>query len=336
MARRSPKIYSQAARLQDMVRTFMARRAGVTIEELVEVYGIARRTVYRDFDALAEAGYPLYAVETGSKKIWRFHDRFTEVAPVTLSTSELIALYVTRTQIGYLEGTPLAEDMDRVFGKLEKTLSPKHRDQLALFAKKFYTVPDAPKSYDEHLDLLWDVMDGLIRQLRCRMRYRSPRKKSPKTRTIEPLTLLTHKQGLYLLAREVGADRVLTFAVDRIMSFEPTRETFEYPRGYSPEKQVEGAFGIVAGSEEVHVRIRFAAEVAHLIAERTFHPGQKINRHKDGSLTLEMNLTALGAELTGFILSYGAKAEVLEPAELREQIAAELKAAAGKYGSDVS
>lgn len=331
MERRSPKSYSQAARLQDMVRTFMARRAGVTIEELVEIYDITRRTVYRDFDALAESGYPLYSVETGGRKLWRFHDRFTEVAPVTLSTSELIALYVTRTQIGYLEGTPLAEDMDRVFGKLEKTLSPKHRDQLALFAKKFYTVPDAPKSYDEHLDLLWDVMDGLIRQLRCKMRYRSPRKKSPTTRLIEPLTLLTHKQGLYLLAREAGADKVLTFAIDRIVSFEPTKETFEYPKKYGPEKQVEGAFGIVAGDEEVRVRIRFAADIAHLIAERTFHPGQKITRHKDGSLTLEMKLTALGAELNGFVLSYGSKAEVIEPAELREQIAAELKEAAKRY-----
>ena len=331
MARRSPKSYSQAARLQDMVRTFMARRGGVTIEEIVEIYDITRRTVYRDFDALAEAGYPLYALETGGKKIWRFHDRFTEVAPVTLSTSELIALYVTRTQIGYLEGTPLSEDMDRVFGKLEKTLSPKHRDQLALFAKKFYTVPDAPKSYEEQLDLLWDIMDGLIRQLRCRMRYRSPRKRNPTTRQVEPLTLLTHKQGLYLLAREVGSEKVLTFAVDRIVGFEPGKETFDYPRDYAPEKQVEGAFGIVAGEDEFRVRIRFAPDIAHLVAERTFHPGQKLTRHKDGALTLEMRLTSLGAEILGFVLSYGSKAEVIEPEALREEVRRELAAAAGQY-----
>lgn len=329
--RRQKKEYSQAARLQDLVRTLMARRAGVTIEELVELYGVTRRTIYRDLDALAASGYPLYAVETGSHKLWRLHDRFTQVPPLTLSTSELISLYLTKTQIGYLEGTPFAQDMDNIFGKLEKTLSPKLQEQLSLFARKFYFIPDAPKSYARHLDLLYDVMDALIRQKVCTMTYHTPRKKEATRRKVEPLTLVTHKQGLYLLAREAGMDKVLTFAVDRIVSFDETEDTFEYPADYSPQKQTEGAFGIVAGDGKHKVQIHITPRVAHLVTERRFHPTQKIRQNKDGSLLLEMTLSALGDEIVSFVLSHGPDAEVMAPVELRQQVAARHKEAAAQY-----
>lgn len=323
---------AQATRLQDLVRTFQARRAGLTLDELVELYGVTRRTIYRDLEHLAQAGYPLYSVAEGHQKRWKFHDRFSEVTPLTLSMSELISLYLTRGQIRYLEGTPFAEDMDAVFGKLEKTLSPKSREQLRLFERKFLFIPDAPKTYAGRLDLLYDIMDALIRQRVCRMTYRSPRKKQTRRWTIEPLTLATHRQGLYLFARKRGEQKVLTFAIDRIQRLEPTGESFDYPESFRPAARIEGAFGIVGGGESHRVRIRFAPDVAHLIAERRWHPTQKVRRHKDGTLTLEMDVSGIGEELVRFVLAYGAAAEVLEPAPLRDAVAAELRKAAGVYG----
>ena len=52
------KKYSQAARLHDLIRLIEARH-GLTIEEMVEETGVTRRTIHRDLNAIAEAGYPL-------------------------------------------------------------------------------------------------------------------------------------------------------------------------------------------------------------------------------------------------------------------------------------
>ena len=52
------KKYSQAARLHDVIRILEARY-GATVDELAEECGVTRRTVYRDLDAIRDAGYPL-------------------------------------------------------------------------------------------------------------------------------------------------------------------------------------------------------------------------------------------------------------------------------------
>ena len=326
------KEYSQAARLQDLIRTLMARRTGVTLDELHELYHVSRRTLYRDMGELAQAGYPLYAVDgEEGKKLWRLHDRFTHTPPITLSMSEVISLYLTKSQIGYLRGTPFAEDMDALFGRLEKTLSPRVHEQMALLSKKFFFVPDAPKSYAKKLDLLYDVMDALIKQRVCKMGYRSLRKEKASLRQVEPLTLLTHKQGLYLLARERGEERVLTFAVDRIASFDAGSESFDYPADYSPQRQTEGAFGLVSGKDRHKVVLEFSAGVAQLVVERRFHPSQKARRTASGGVVLEMTLGNLSGELLSFVLSYGPDVRVVSPPALQAQVGRAHKAAAAQY-----
>ncbi|MEW6775778.1 MAG: transcriptional regulator [Bdellovibrionota bacterium] len=336
MASSRPKDFTQVTRLQDILRTLAARRAGLTIEELVDLYQVTRRTVYRDLDALVQGGYPLYsAAGPDGRKLWRLHDRFTHVPPITLSMSELISLYLTKTQIGYLEGTPFAKDVANIFGQLEHTLSPKIREQLSFFERKFHFIADAPKSYEKKLDLLYDVMDALIRQRVCRMGYKPAGKRETTAHTIEPLTLLTHKQGLYLLARKRKEEKVLTFAVDRIVSFDLLGDVFDYPEDYSPRKQTEGAFGIVAGEGRYRVKIRFAPGLSSLVTERRFHPTQSVTQQRDGGTILEMTLSALSGELLSFVLSFGPDAKVLSPPELVQRVAQAHRQASAQYGKPV-
>jgi len=53
------KKYSQAARVQGILRTLGARH-GITIGELAEDFGVTKRTLYRDIKALEETRYPLF------------------------------------------------------------------------------------------------------------------------------------------------------------------------------------------------------------------------------------------------------------------------------------
>jgi predicted DNA-binding transcriptional regulator YafY len=50
--------YSQATRVQEILRTFGPRH-GITIVELAEEFDVTKRTLYRDLKAKEEAGYPL-------------------------------------------------------------------------------------------------------------------------------------------------------------------------------------------------------------------------------------------------------------------------------------
>jgi proteasome accessory factor B len=67
------------------------------------------------------------------------------------------------------------------------------------------------------------------------------------------------------------------------------------------------------------------------VREHDWHPSQKIERLADGGIELTMEVGP-GDELASWVLSFGADAEVLEPATLRAQVACELARAGRRYG----
>jgi predicted DNA-binding transcriptional regulator YafY len=65
--------------------------------------------------------------------------------------------------------------------------------------------------------------------------------------------------------------------------------------------------------------IRFKSEAADLVREREWHESQEMRNLPDGGLELTLRLGAL-AEIERWDLGWGASAEVLKPAALREKV----------------
>ncbi len=75
----------------------------------------------------------------------------------------------------------------------------------------------------------------------------------------------------------------------------------------------------MGGTGDYRVVIRFTAAVAERIREREWHESQEMRDLPGGALELRLRLGAL-TEAEQWILSWGAAAEVLSPAELRTSI----------------
>lgn len=78
------------------------------------------------------------------------------------------------------------------------------------------------------------------------------------------------------------------------------------------------------------VKIRFAPEVAGYIQEKVWHESQKTHPQKDGSILFDAEVAATD-EIKYWIMAWGAKAEVLEPASLREEIRREAAGILARY-----
>jgi predicted DNA-binding transcriptional regulator YafY len=79
------------------------------------------------------------------------------------------------------------------------------------------------------------------------------------------------------------------------------------------------------------VRIRFDRRWATYVSEHTWHASQQLEPGPEGGVELTMQVGGT-AELRAWILSFGAGAEVLEPASLRGEVVKELAGAAARYG----
>jgi predicted DNA-binding transcriptional regulator YafY len=75
-------------------------------------------------------------------------------------------------------------------------------------------------------------------------------------------------------------------------------------------------------------------DAAGYFKEKIWHDTQEIISQKDGSIIFEAEVAGT-EEIKFWVMSWGSKAEVLEPQSLREEIRAESEALLGKCGGDL-
>lgn len=310
------KKYSQAARLHDVIRILEARY-GATVDELAEECGVTRRTIYRDLDAIRDAGYPLDSEqEVDGHTLYRFVTGYKKSPPITFSLDELMTLYLCRGQLGFLKGTPFEDDLEAIFGRIRSSLPPRsvaHLERIAeAGAPKFQGVRD----YSSKKSLLSDLRKALLFQQRIDVDY-TPAKRTTETYRFDPYQLLFFDGALYVggYAHNRHANRL--FLVDRIESVAVLDERFEVPEDFSIDDLTGSAFGLV-DEKTLQIKVRFDADVAHLIRERLWHPSQQLVEEEGGSVTL--TFTASGEkEILSWLYSYLPSVQVLEPEDFRQR-----------------
>ena len=109
-----------------------------------------------------------------------------------------------------------------------------------------------------------------------------------------------------------------------------TRTKFTMPADFDPDSFFASALGVVEGKGDHEIVIRFSAAVATRIEERDWHESQQLHRRDNGSIDLTLRLSSL-IEIERWVLGWGAEAEVLAPAELREQLSRTVLALAVRY-----
>jgi proteasome accessory factor B len=317
MALRGPR-YAPAARLQE-VRALVDSAAGASIYDIAERFEVNPRTALRYVQALQRAGEPLYEEISGKRKIWRLMPTARRQA-IPLTTAQMVALFLSRRVFDFLAGTGFKEDLDDVFRKLEATLKRKDFAAVRNLDRKVFDVNEARHLYEGRIEDVNDIMTALLREDRLRVTHESV-SGGRKTFVLEPYTLLIYKKGLYLVGLSEHHDEIRTFALDAFREVQWLRgEKFEYPADYRPEQVTEGAFGLIRG-EPTQVRILFDPKVARYVERIMWHPTQKFRRTPAG---LEMTMEVRGTvELSSWVLSFGDKAQVLEPSTLREALSAE-------------
>ena len=123
---------------------------------------------------------------------------------------------------------------------------------------------------------------------------------------------------------------MLRFAISRIHKAELSTTAYKIPADFNFNTFIGSSFGIMTEDTEHSVKISFNETLAPYITERQWHPKQKIQHQKDGSVVLTFNTNSL-FEVKRWVLSWGAGARVLEPESLIQQIQEDLKGMLESY-----
>src|SRR3954447_21331781 len=316
------------ARLLSVLRILQAHGdAGISPAEIARRTGMSKRSIYRDLDALqTEMQVPLWS----DRGRWGVQPG-AFLPPLRLTLPEAMAVFLS------------ARLVTRYADKYEPNLA-------SAFEKIGEALPDALRQHVERtLDDLSqrrvdadfnrhvaDLTKAWAERRVVRFRYQPARydgtERDPGVAEVEPYllepSLATH--ALYLIGLDRTRHAIRTFKVERIVDLALTVQSFEAPEPAALAATLRRAWDIIADQPPTDVVLRFDPSVAARVREATWHPSQEVAEEPDGSLEWRARVAGT-IEIRLWILSWGDEVEVVEPAALRDDVAATHARAAANY-----
>jgi predicted DNA-binding transcriptional regulator YafY len=299
--------------------------AGVPVAEIARLTGMTTRTVYRDIRALEEElAVPVFQAKRGHYGIER---RFF-LPPLRLSVPEAIVLFLASRLIARWSDqydaavvsafTKLADALPQPIARhvAATMLAVGEHESNEPFTRTFSAVA---RGWAEGrvVELVYDPGTGTEKRTRVQPYF------------LEPDAAL---RSVYLIGFDEPAGAMRTYKVERIRSATLTTDRYEIPDDFDPDAWLANSWGIWSseGTPTALVRLRFDASVAHRVREAVWHRSQRLTELAGGGVELTVMVAGV-IEIRPWVLSWGGAVEVLEPAELREAIAASVRDAAARY-----
>ena len=309
------------ARQLKLLALLEVRHEGVELDEAAEELGARRRTVYRDFRVLEDAGIPLTSALDGRRARWRMMEGYRHRLQLSLTWSELLALMTARKLVAGLAGTMLHDAAASALEKIRATL-PKGLADHFRGAERLVSAPAGGRDYRPRGELVRQIVEAIDRRQTVAARYRSRGKRRPGAeRLLDPYHLRVAEEGIYLIARCHRSGGVKLFLAARFDAVRLTEELFIPPPDFDAEQLLRPSFGMWSGRPR-KVRFTVARELADLLMERKVHPSQVAQRRSDGSVEVRLEV-AIGPPLVAYLTGLGAAVSGMAPRELAEVVRGE-------------
>lgn len=174
--------------------------------------------------------------------------------------------------------------------------------------------------------LLDDCRQAIARRYRLRLLYYSAHRDQTGERIVQPCHLHYWRGEPYLIAWCEWRTAYRDFFLGRIRewSMMDGEVVFQRDNTFDVAAYLAGSFHVMHGEDAVTVRVRFSPYQARWIRERRYHPSQEIEETAEGGVMLTLRVAGT-FEVGRWLRTFGAEAEVLEPASLRAELAADVQ-----------
>lgn len=278
----------------------LLEKGRVTAPELAERFEVSVRTIYRDIDALSEAGIPVYAEAGRNGGIYLLEDFVLNKALLSeKEKQEILASIQSLSAVG----APYNKNMLTKLSALFKVTSEDWME--ADFSRWGEKTRDNEK--------FEDVKSAVISHKAIRIQYEGSYQ-GDSERIIYPLKLMYKAKEWYIKAFCTWKQDFRIFKLTRMIEWEVLDKEFEPMTFPEYEEEPEQMGNTIV--------LRFSKETAYRVFDE-FDMSQ-VTRLEDGDLRVEANMPE-DEWLIGYVLSFGTQVDVIEPLYLREVIAKRAK-----------
>jgi predicted DNA-binding transcriptional regulator YafY len=312
----------RTARLLRLQLLLWQQSEGLRAEEIAKRFQINIRTVYRDLQALeSELDVPIWEKD----RKWGIMEGYF-LLPISFTLSEAMIVFLA-IRLMYNHNHLYNPSMISTFMQLNSIVPQPLRKQIMNTIDQIEKLPKNETKINNFIK----ISGAWLSQHPVKIRYQELSNKEPVQLVLDPYFIESAAEGHsnYLIAYSHNNKSILTFRMDCIVGDVWVDESveFEIPSDFDANDYLSSAWGSYTYEKSQLVKLHFSKKVAKAIRETSWHPSQKIELLKDGSMIMTLNVQNT-LDFRSWILGKAEDVEVLEPESLRKQL---IQASTGVY-----
>ena len=296
----------QINRLFEIVYILMDIKV-VTSKELAERFEVSPRTIYRDIETLSAAGIPVYMSKGKGGGISLLPDFILNKAIITSEEKEDILSSLKAVSAVNLSKTDTAlKKLSNLFGKVDNDWIEVEFSSWA--------------NSEEEIDVFNTIKSAILGKWVICFSYASTQEK-PMDRVVEPLKLCFKSGAWYVYSYCSMRCDFRFFKLRRIRELHVLEQHFQrscpkqvFTKDYNNQQAM------------IELKLKLSAQVAYRVYDEFDHYEQL----DDGSFIAEIKVPK-NDWINYYIGTFGSHCEILEPADLRNNIITELKNSLKNY-----
>lgn len=288
---------------------------GITVDELARRTGLSRRVLADEVSRLVMmCGVPPYApnnyvsfwVERGRVFI-RFAEQFER--PVRLVLQEAVALVLALKPLT-IRQHPFREAAAALREKILAVVGPEGPAVLETAERAFRVAGRDPGGR------IAQIREAMARCQQLAITYWSAHRAATSERVIRPYGLVEHRGDWYVVAHDSQRDKPISFRVDRIRAAELLDDEYEVPLDFDVGKWRRDQ-DFVPSPRDTVAEVLFSGRAARFAREQFAR--KDLTELPDDQVVAKVRV-ASEVWFLSWLLPFGPEAEVIGPAELRENV----------------
>ncbi len=295
-------------------------RGNFSARQLAEELEVSERTIYRDIEALSQAGIPVYTLRGPGGGVFLVDNYRTSLTGLT--GEQLQALFMLNIPQPLIQ-LGAGEALKTALLKLTASLPAARIKEEELTRQRFYLDWESEPSGDYPLPYFETIRQGVWQDRLIRLKYK-PHFWAVVEQVVEPLGLIARGNAWHLVC--MHGDHLRALRIDSVFEAQLLEERFTRPQDFN---LVDFWRNWLTGAEVNHpiypVKVRvsplLASELPRVMGDAVRQAIENAEpADETGWIILELNFETLEAARSR-LLAFGGAAEVLEPEALRLSIA---------------
>ena len=311
---------SRVGRVVQLLTTLQAKKS-YTADELSEILGTSRRTVFRDLKELQNIGVPYHCDTKGGG--YTIDPEFF-LPPIDLNLQEALSLLLLVHETGRQIQLPFKNSAILAALKIENNLPAKIRSYCDTAIRSISTRAGAQAPMALLDKTFAQLQKAIAKKQKVLINYNSLFEKKVIKLELSPYHLLYNQRAWYVLGFSGIHKSIRTFKLNRITQLNVLQKRFIDGDNFDLQEHLGKAWSMIPEGKIYNIELKFLPKVAKNVAEVQWHSTQKISHNSDGSVTAEFRVDGLG-EIIWWILGYGDQVQVIAPKALRKKVIATAK-----------